>query len=142
MNAIFKAGEKLEISQTGMETSTDDDKWAYSCSYDASGKGQWVDLCSKGPYALNTTCRSTPVGAHIHLFYSSGNADEARAKEVLVGMATKALNLSLEICHDNYGHEQPHNTTCWLGGPTNLPPGTQVGDEPAPPAGSFVADHF
>lgn len=122
--------------ETGYE---EQDRWAYTCSYDAGGQGQWVDLCSQGPYALNTTCRSVADGAHIHLFYSSINSMEVTAKAEFASLATKALNLSLEICHDDYGHEQPHDATCWLGGPSHLssrfPPGP-------PGGGSFTREHF
>jgi len=150
MNAVYKqtwskeaASLELPPADVVGASATDEDKWAYTCSYDAGGEGQWVDLCSKGPYAMNTTCRSTPVGAHIHVYYSEANADEVRAKAVFSGLATKALNLSLDICHDNYGHEQPHNTTCWLGGPTHMPPHLKAGQAPGPPpAGSFVEDDF
>jgi len=121
-------------------TTTDEDMWAYTCSYDAGGEGSWVDLCSKGPYALNTTCRTTPRGAHIHLYYSEADSDEVNAKATFMGLATKALNLSVDICHDNYGHEQPHETTCWLGGPTQ-PPHLQSQTQ-GRPASSFVTSTF
>jgi aromatic ring-cleaving dioxygenase len=142
MNAVYKSRSSVVLAvPTPVATTTDEDedKWAYTCSYDASGQGQWANLCGNGtgPFALNTTCRSTSAGAHLHFFFSEANVEEVRAKEVFYGMATKALNLSLEICHDNYGHEQLHNTTCWLGGPTNLPPKLGV-----PAATSFVESSF
>jgi len=137
MNAVYRLhGHKLAAATR----TSDDDLWAYTCSYDAGGEGVWVDLCgpaAQGDYALNTTCRSEPVGAHLHLYYWSTDESDSKAKDVFTELATKEFGLSPEICHDDYGHEQPHNATCWLGGPSKPPSALEK-----PTGGSFVTGHF
>jgi len=126
------------------KTVSDEDLWAYTCSYDAGGEGIWVDLCgpaAEGNYAFNTTCRADPVGAHLHLYYWNNDKDDASAKTEFEKLASAEFGLSPEICHDNYGHEEPHNATCWLGGPER--PQHSLREEGGPPGGgSFVTSHF
>ena len=92
----------------------DPNSWAYTCSVDASA------LCGagiNGGYANQTTCRSAPLGAHLHLYYTASDPSSLAAKNTFHAGASAALGLSQTICADTTGHEQPHNTTCWLAGP-------------------------
>merc|ERR1719291_545492 len=150
MNAVYRSESRVQAMQPTSDTQspaaqvvTDADMWAYTCSYDAGGAGTYVDLCSKGPYALNTTCRASHLGAHFHFYYRPNDADDAAAKSKLETLAGTALGLGdpTNLCHDDYGHEQPHNATCWLGGPTGGP-GSSLSFPPGGGGGSFVTSHF
>jgi len=139
MNAVFRKGTSLGAAQA----MTDEDMWAYTCSSDAQG-GSYVDLCSKGPYAFNTTCRASPMGAHLHFYYRSNDADDTQSKATFQSLATKALGLTdpTVLCHDNYGHEEPHNATCWLGGPGKTTIDDNALFPPGGGGGSFVTSQF
>jgi aromatic ring-cleaving dioxygenase len=88
---------------------------------------------------LNTTCRADHIGTHLHLYSRGNNADDDKAQATFIALATKEFGMSSDICHDNYGHEEPHDTTCWLGGPT---PHGEVSSAGEPAGGSFVTGHF
>ncbi len=89
----------------------DKDAWAYTCSSDAAA------LCGDGPFAENSTCRATPLGSHLHLFFRQNDRHAVRAVAEFKALASAALALPPGICADDYGHEQPHNASCWLTGP-------------------------
>ena len=114
MNAIYASGggavAPAEVVPAAA-TADDDDAWAFKCSDDASA------LCGKGPFAPNTTCRDSPLGTHLHLFYSANDAASVAAKDKFFKLASAALGLPSKVCADDYGHEQPHNHSCFLTGP-------------------------
>lgn len=108
--------------------------WALTCSEDCDLPGSPYDLCGASEHAPGTTCRAAPLGAHLHLFYRQNDAAAVAARDEFKAMATAALSLSPAICADDYGHEQPHNFSCWLSGP-----GGHEADYPQDAGGSSFA---
>jgi aromatic ring-cleaving dioxygenase len=145
MNAVYRAHPAPSTTLQSRAKAKDEDLWAFTCSSDAGGKGRNCDLCgpaAQGNYALNTTCRAEAVATHLHLYNRENDADDDKAKATFMALATKEFGLSTEVCHDNYGHEEPHDTSCWLGGPGG--PGDSVWDSDDAPGGggSFVTGHY
>jgi len=140
INAVYRKNTNLLGSA---QATSDEDMWAYTCSYDAKG-GSYADLCGEGPYAPNTTCRANPKGTHFHFYYRPNDADDTKSKALFESLAEKALGLGdpTQLCHDNTGHEQPHDTSCWLGGPGPTPSHEGIAFPPGGGGGSFVTSHF
>ena len=106
----------------------------YSCSSDAT--------CYP-PFAPNTGCTgdAQQTAAHFHFYYVGSDPAMLSAVLRFVRSIESTFGISHTVCPDNFGHEQPHNHSCWLEGPGgggDLPPPSNA----TPPGGSFVYPAF
>ena len=60
------------------------------------------------------------LGAHLHLYFQQNNPRSVAAKDKFRELATEMFSLDPGLCPDNHGHEEPHETSCWLSGPGGL----------------------
>jgi aromatic ring-cleaving dioxygenase len=89
--------------------------WAYSCSDDCKRSDEW-NVCIGEP-ANNTACNSVSQGFHLHLYFSNNDPASETAKDNFHSAIASTFGVSETVCPDDYGHEQPHDRSCFLTGP-------------------------
>lgn len=121
-----------------------DDAWATACSRGSPRlresrkpdfKNHRSDATCYAPYVNNTGCTG-PDGVkslHFHFYYVPNSPGSLSRVNAFTEKATAGLNLAVDVCPDNDGHEQPHNATCWLTGPG--------GSGPLPPPPQWTQAH-
>jgi aromatic ring-cleaving dioxygenase len=91
-------------------TAAENDTLFTQCSSDAT--------CSP-PYANNTGCTGDEHVAsfHFHFYYVANDPHSVNGANAYINATEREFSIDPDVCPDNDGHEQPHNTTCWLSGP-------------------------
>jgi hypothetical protein len=78
----------------------------YSCSSDAT--------CYP-PFAPGTGCTGDALqtAAHFHFYYVDNDPAMLTAVLRFVASLESTFGISHTVCPDNFGHEEPHNHSCW-----------------------------
>ena len=74
------------------------------------------NVCTGAP-ANNTGCNSVSQGFHLHLYFTNNDPASEAAKTKFHTEIASAFGVSETVCPDDYGHEQPHDRSCFLTGP-------------------------